>query len=173
MRRIHEHPLRTLLSLLLLAMLAVQPATGDDALDIVYSSDGGGSIETIDGVRVTTLRGNVHIRQGNSRLWGDEATLEQDPVSGEMIRARVRGFPARFEYQSDDDAELIEGHSERIDYFTAAQNGEVHTIIEFSGDASFNRGRTALQCAEISHTLETGATSSPGPCSGVLAPQDQ
>lgn len=162
--------------LLCIALLLTMPhllADDDEAREIIYSSDGGGSIETVDDIRITTLRGNVQIRQGNSQLWGDEATLEQNPVSGDMIRASVHGSPARFEYQSGDDPELIHGQSERIDYFTEEQNGNLVTVIEFSGEASFTRGRTALRCAEIRHVLETGATSSPGPCSGVLGPQDQ
>lgn len=143
-----------------------------DEQEIIYSSDGGGSIETVDGIRITTLRGNVHIQQGNSQLWGDTAVLEQDPVSGDMIRARVRGSPARFEHQSGDSPELINGQSNSIDYFVQSQGDMLVTVIEFTGNASFSRGRTALECAEIRHILETAATESPGPCSGVLAPRE-
>ncbi|MDP2380407.1 MAG: hypothetical protein Q8M35_07980, partial [Pseudohongiella sp.] len=63
-------PLRTLLALAL-ALLYVTPLTdvtaaqlSDTTEDIVYSADGGGSIETIENTRTTTLRGNVRIQQG-------------------------------------------------------------------------------------------------------------
>ncbi|MBU2098478.1 MAG: hypothetical protein KKD00_06925, partial [Gammaproteobacteria bacterium] len=36
----------------------------------------------------------------------------------------------------------------------------------------FLRGRTALECVEIKHVVETGATDSPGPCVGVFAPAE-
>lgn len=158
--------------LLLAAVSQAQAQPRDE--DVEYSSDGGGSIETVDGVRITTLQGNVNITRGQTRITGDTATLEQDPDSGELQHVTVTGDPARFRRETEDAENPITGHSDTIHYFTRDNDdGETETIVEFVGSASFTRGRTALQCSEIRHVVETEATDSPGPCSGVVTPQDQ
>jgi len=174
-------PLRTLLALAL-ALQSVTPLTAvtvaqlsDTTEDIVYSADGGGSIETIKNTRTTTLRGNVRIQQGLIVIVGDTARLEQDTVTGDLIRVTVEGQPARFTREAEISSETITGSSAQIIYYNQANaNGapaSLLSVVEFVGDASFLRGRTALQCVAIKHIVETGATDSPGPCSGVLAPQ--
>lgn len=143
--------------------------------DILYSADGGGSIETSGDVRTTVLRTNVRIQQGHVTIFGNTATLEQDTLTGDLIRVTVEGLegePARFsrETQSAED-EPINGHSHQIVYYNEPGDGDnLLSVVEFVGDANFTRGRTALQCARIKHIVESGATESPGPCSGILAP---
>lgn len=166
-----------LLSLCCLVLPAVVPAAiapSDSTEDILYSADGGGSIETVGNVRTTTLRGNVRIQQGLITIFGDTATLEQDVSSGDLIRVTVEGEPARFVRDAEDSAETINGSSARIVYYnqpdTRSDNQALLSVVEFQGQASFTRGRTALECSQIKHIVETGATDSPGPCSGVLAP---
>jgi len=157
-----------LFPLMAAAAIAAQVDSGED---IEYSSDGGGTIENIDGMRVTTLRGNVHVRQGESRLWGDTARLEQDPETGDIVRVTVEGTPARFERRLAADADMVQGSSESIVYYLDRSREPQQTIIEFIGDARFTSGRTALQCVLIRHFLESETTESTGPCSGVLAPR--
>lgn len=154
-----------------LAAMALSAMAADTEENIEYSSDGGGSIEIIDGLRVTTVRGNVHIRQGESQLWGDTARIEQDPDSGLILRVVVDGSPARFERRPSPGAEIIHGTSDRVLYFSEQLNDISRTVVEFIGTARFTSGRTELQCAEIKHFLESGTTESTGPCSGVLAPR--
>lgn len=153
------------------ALLAAAALT-DVREDIIYSADGGGSIETVETTRTTTLRGNVRIQQGLVTIYGDTARLEQDTTTGDLIRVTVDGQPARFTRESEDPAvETIFGSSAQIVYYnepgTAA---DLLSVVEFIGEASFQRGRTGLECARIKHIVETGATDSPGPCSGVFAP---
>lgn len=143
--------------------------------DILYSADGGGSIETAGEVRTTVLRTNVRIQQGHVTIYGNTATLEQDTVTGDLIRVTVEGLegqPARFSREVlEADDEPINGHSHQIIYYNESGAGDnLLSVVEFVGDANFTRGRTALQCARIKHIVESGATESPGPCSGVLAP---
>ncbi len=159
---------------MLLAIPDGMPEAAEPRQDINYRADGGGSIETVDGVRVTTLEGNVRITHGDSRLEGNRATLRQDPESGEFQQATVSGSPARFRWTDADGGEPIVGHSETIHYFigSAEDSDNGQTVVEFSGNASFTRGRTSLQCRQIRHVLETGTTDSPGPCSGVVSPED-
>ncbi len=157
-----------LFPLMATATIAAQVDSGED---IEYRSDGGGTIENIDGMRVTTLRGNVHVRQGESQLWGDTARLEQDPETGDILRVTVEGAPARFERRLAADADMVQGSSDSIVYYLDRSRDPQQTIIEFIGDARFTSGRTALQCVLIRHFLESETTESTGPCSGVLAPR--
>jgi lipopolysaccharide export system protein LptA len=147
-------------------------APSDISEDIIYNSEGGGSIESIGDVRVTTLRVNVRIRQGLTEIFGDTARLEQNIDTGDLIRVTVEGSPARFVRAAPDDSLSITGHSTSIVYYNQVLENvtEPVSVVEFLGDANFNRGRTALQCSQIKHIVETGSTDSPGPCSGILAP---
>lgn len=141
--------------------------------DILFFADGAGSIEPSGTSRITTLRDNVRFRQGLIEILGDTARLEQDINTGELIKVTVEGDPARFSRAAEDSVDTITGHSQSIVYYNETINGEVFSVVEFIGNASFNRGRTAFECTQIKHIIETGATDSPGPCSGLLAPTSQ
>jgi lipopolysaccharide transport protein LptA len=166
----------TLLTLgLATSLYAASPDLPDSQQDIIYSADGGGSIETRDTVRITTLRGNVRIQQGLITIFGETASLEQNTSTGELIRVIVAGSPARFSREPDQSmGEIINGSSQTIIYYNQLDpelNAQI-SVVEFIGDARFTRGRTALQCSSIKHIIDTAATDSPGPCSGILAPVD-
>lgn len=159
----------------LLYLVAAAPATGqltDRDEDITYSADGGGNIMIRDGLRVTTLQGNIEIRQGNTHLYGDTATLEQDPDTGDVIRVTVEGSPARFARDASGGRDRITGHSETLVYAVDEREEGPVAVIRFVGEATFNSGRTVLRCAEIRHLPESGETISTGPCSGTVAPGD-
>jgi len=174
MTRLTDSTLPTLAAVLLTLMVsAAEGASLRLDEDILYRADGGGTIEIINGLRVTTLRGNVHVQQGGSELWGDIARMEQDPDSGEILRVILDGSPARFRRQEADDEETIEGHSDQIHYYTESVGELTQTVVEFIGEATFSRGRTAIQCAEIRHYVESGTTDSSGPCSGIVAPRTE
>jgi lipopolysaccharide transport protein LptA len=157
-------------------LLYAQAMLDDSSSDIFFSADGGSSLETVGTTRITTLRGNVRIQQGAVEILGNLARVEQDAATGELIKVTVEGEPAHFSRQSTDAADTITGFSDSIVYYneTAPADAEqaLYSVVEFIGDANFNRGRTALQCAMIKHIVETGASDSPGPCSGVFAPSD-
>ena len=150
-------------------------AHADTTEDLIVNTDGGGSIETVGTTRITTFRTNVRIQRGMVTIYGDTARLEQDIETGDLIRVTVEGQPARFTRDGEAGAETINGNSAQIVYYNepasagSSPDGLV-SVVEFIGDASFQRGRTALQCVQIKHIVETGATDSPGPCSGVFAP---
>lgn len=171
--------LYSLLFVCLLGMPAVslaQVSQEDSNSDIFFSADGGSSLETVGTTRITTLRGNVQIKQGAVEILGNLARVEQDAASGELIKVTVEGEPARFSRESPDVADTITGFSDSIVYYNEPAPIEAEqtlfSVVEFIGDANFNRGRTALQCAMIKHIVETGASDSPGPCSGVFAPSE-
>lgn len=130
-----------------------------------YRADGETTIETINGLRVITLRQNVFVRQNQVELTGDVAVLEYN-LDNELQQVRLTGAPANFQQQPQADTPPITGFSDTIVYKTGAES-----IVEFIGDANFNQPGTALQCAEIRHVIETGATSGQA-CSGSLSPQN-
>lgn len=166
----------TALFLGLLVSTSLKAAALNDANeDLRVNADGGGSIETVENIRITTLRNNVRIQQGLVTIYGDTARLEENVVTGELIRVIVEGQPARFVRAAELSAEVINGSSLQIIYYNeppaagSATTGLL-SVVEFVGEANFLRGRTALECVEIKHVVETGATDSPGPCVGVFAP---
>lgn len=167
MNRTGPSALLVWLCVLSLTATAQTPASDED---ITYSADGGGNIIVRDGLRITTLQGNVEVRQGITQLYGDTATLEQDPDSGDIVRVIVEGSPARFARDATEGSSRITGHSESITYYTESGEDGPVTAIRFSGNATFNSGRTALQCVEIRYLPDTGETTSTGPCSGTVAP---
>jgi lipopolysaccharide transport protein LptA len=171
-RRGPGYPVAAWLLLLCLLPLAVTGQTPASDEDITYSADGGGNIIIRDGLRVTTLQGNVEIRQGITQLYGNTATLEQDPDTGDIVRVIVEGTPARFARDATEDSPRITGSSESITYYTERGDNGPMTAIRFQGNATFNSGRTALQCVEIRHLPDTGETTSTGPCSGTVAPSE-
>jgi lipopolysaccharide transport protein LptA len=170
-------------SSLLFAQAAIAPAGQDSQTesnvaaqagnDILFFADGAGSIEPSGNTRITTLRDNVRFNQGLVEIFGDTARLEQDIQTGELIKVTVEGHPARFSRSGQDSVDTITGHSASIVYYNESVNGALVSVVEFFGNASFNRGRTAFQCSQIKHIIESGATESPGPCSGLLAPTTQ
>ena len=160
------------LAFVLPSLAAVAPS--DSTERIGYWSDGGGTIQTEGNVRTMTLRVNVRIEQGMVTIYGDTATVIQNTETGEPIRATVHGEPARFTREAPLASETITGSSDTIIYYNepGATAEALLSVVEFVGEASFTRGGTALECSEIKHVIETAATDSPGPCSGVFAPDE-
>ena len=156
------------LALALAACTTLSPASGLFAQQAEgaheYRADGETTIETINGVRVITLRRNVFVRQNEVELTGDIAVLEYN-LDNELQQVRLTGTPANFQQQPSTDSSPITGYSDTINYYAGADS-----VVEFIGSASFNQPGTTLQCAEIRHVIETGATSGQA-CSGSLSPQ--
>jgi len=129
-----------------------------------YRADGETTIETINGVRVITLRDNVFVRQNAVELTGNVAVLEYN-LDNQLQKVTLTGAPARFQQEAKDSSEAMSGYSDTIHYFAGAES-----IVEFIGTASFTQPGTSLLCDQIRHTIETGATSGQA-CSGSLSPQ--
>jgi len=130
-----------------------------------YSAEGETTIETINGLRVITLRDNVFVSQGDIELTGDIAVLEYNQ-SNQLQQVRVTGTPANFEQQASASTDIVTGNSEIINYYASTEG-----VVEFIGSANFNQPGTTLSCAQIRHTITTGATSGQA-CSGSLSPQN-
>lgn len=164
----------TTLLLSLIPGIALAAALSDVNEELIVNTDGGGSIETVGNTQITTFRVNVRIQQGLVTIFGDSARLERDTVTGDLIRVIVEGTPARFVRQAEITTDIINGSSLQIIYYNQAPTDggieDLLSVVEFVGKANFARGRTTLECVEIKHIVETGATDSPGPCVGVFAP---
>ncbi|MES3007774.1 MAG: LptA/OstA family protein [Pseudomonadota bacterium] len=129
-----------------------------------YSADGETTIETVNGLRIITLRDNVTVHQNDVELKGDQAILEYN-LDNQLQTVRLTGSPASFQQLADGTAEPLTGSSETINYYAGGES-----VVEFIGSANFNQTGTALQCAQIRHVIESGATSGQA-CSGSLSPQ--
>lgn len=130
-----------------------------------YSADGETTIETVNGLRVITLRDNVFVRQGDIELTGDVAVLEYNQTN-QLQQVRLTGTPANFEQRANNDTDVVTGNSDTINYYAGTEG-----VVEFIGSANFNQPGTTLNCAQIRHTILTGATSGQA-CSGSLSPQN-
>lgn len=128
-----------------------------------YSADGETTIETVNGLRVITLRDNVFVRQNNIELTGDVAVLEYNQ-NNQLQQVRVTGVPANFEQKAAQPNDVVTGNSETINYYAGLES-----VVEFIGSANFIQPGTTLRCAQIRHTIESGATSGQA-CSGSLSP---
>jgi len=129
-----------------------------------YPADGETTIETVDGLRVITLRDNVFVRQNAVELTGNVAVLEYN-LENQLQKVTLTGTPARFQQESDNPSAAMSGYSDTINYFAG-----LDSVVEFIGTASFTQPGTSLLCAQIRHAIETGATSGQA-CSGSLSPQ--
>lgn len=129
-----------------------------------YSADGETTIETVNGLRVITLRNNVFVRQNDIELTGDVAVLEYNQ-NNQLQQVRVTGTPANFEQKAERASDAVNGNSETINYYAGLES-----VVEFIGSANFLQPGTTLRCAQIRHTIESGATSGQA-CSGSLSPQ--
>jgi len=159
----NSKPVLAFLSLCLycLASLSVAQEAGQSH---EYSADGETNIETVNGLRVITLRDNVFVRQGDIELTGDIAVLEYNQ-SNQLQQVKLTGTPANFEQLANVDSDVVTGDSETINYYAGTEG-----IVEFIGNAHFNQPGTTLNCDQIRHTIETGATSGQA-CSGSLSSQ--
>ncbi len=129
-----------------------------------YRADGETTIETVNGLRVITLRDNVFVRQNDIELAGDQAILEYN-LDNQLQTVRLTGSPASFQQLPDGESAPLTGSSETINYYAGSES-----VVEFIGSASFNQPGTTLQCAQIRHVIESGATSGQA-CSGSLSQQ--
>ncbi len=126
-----------------------------------YRADGETTIETVNGLRVITLRDNVLVRQNDIELTGDQAVLEYS-LDNQLQTVRLTGSPASFQQQADGETAPLSGSSDTINYYAGNES-----MVEFIGKANFNQPGTTLQCAQIRHVIESGATSGQA-CSGSL-----
>lgn len=130
-----------------------------------YSADGETTIESVNGLRVITLRDNVFVRQESIELRGDVAVLEYNQ-DNQLQQVTVTGAPANFEQKAAQQSDVVSGNSATINYYAGLES-----VVEFVGDANFIQTGTTLHCAQIRHSIETGATSGQA-CSGSLSPQN-
>jgi len=147
-----------------LALATAQNFAQEAAGSHEYSADGETTIETVNGLRVITLRDNVFVRQNNIELTGDVAVLEYNQ-NNQLQKVQVTGVPANFEQKAEQANDVVNGDSDTINYYAGLES-----IVEFIGSANFAQPGTTLRCAQIRHTIESGATSGQA-CSGSLSPQ--
>lgn len=129
-----------------------------------YRADGETTIETVNGLRVITLRENVFVRQDDMELTGDVAVLEYN-ANNELQQVQLTGGPANFEQLGNAETEPLTGNSETINYYAGDE-----ATVEFIGSARFNQPGTTLACERIRYVIESGATTGQA-CSGSLTPQ--
>lgn len=134
--RSFTHPARAALYMVLLCLSLPLMALESDRQEPLEVS--ANSTDGTLGDGVTTLRGNVDIRQGTLRITADEAEVKK--VDGKVSSVTFRGQPA-FLQQEIEEQGLVQATANTIDYqvasglVTLAGNADVkHPQYQISGD---------------------------------------
>lgn len=134
--RLSTRPARTALYLVLLCLSLPLPALESDRQEPLEVS--ANSTDGTLGDGVTTLRGNVDIRQGTLRITADEAEVTK--VDGKVSSVTFRGQPAHLQQEIEEQG-LVQATANTIDYqvasglVTLAGSADVkHPQYQISGD---------------------------------------
>lgn len=102
---------------------AAQALKSDAAQPVKISADRWDHKGAANGDRGTSVySGHVIITQGSIRITADKATLTLN--NGKLDKALIVGNPATF-YQSQENAQPIRGHAQKIDYDARANTIEL------------------------------------------------
>ena len=142
--------------------LSVSGQESDLDQPIIYTSQGGSTSRTENGVRTVTLENQVTITQGSLELTGDQAVYESDAESGTIQLITVTGAPAHYRQASDETGEMIEGDSDSIHYYVEGDEA----VVEFIGSATLTRTNDILSCASIKYYTDSRFTETTGPWRG-------
>ncbi len=168
------HPNRPLLGLLLLSLLALQPAIArqDDRqkpMDLHATSTDGYNMPNT----VTTLTGNVVAVQGTLKMTGDKALLNIDGDT-QISHIHVIAAPGKLAHieQIDDAGNLMTGDADTLDY------DNINGIAVLTGHAVVHQqGRGESHGDKLTYNTQTqqmtGTSGSDGQVHMVILPKPQ
>lgn len=159
-----------LLSALLMSALTPALALEADAQqEIEYSSDGGSSMRLEGGSRIWVLTDNVNVTQGSLQITGDEAIIELDAQSNELLRVTVHGSPVHYQQQLDETGARVTGSSLTLELYRDS-TGE-GMVIELVGEASIASPDTTMSCTSITYLADQDLIrEAEGRCQGSFSP---
>ncbi len=153
-----------------LAWGAVAPALENDSGQAIeWSADGDSSLSMENGVRQLHMADNVTITRGSLEIRGDQALIEYSTETNELNRVTVRGAPANYRQNLDEDGGLVTGSGDTILFYTDADG---NTVIELVGNAGIRSRDMDTRCESIVYVTELELIRASGNCAGAFAPRN-
>lgn len=140
----------------------------DSEQPVSWSSDGGSMTRIENAVRIVEINDNVSVTQGTLEIRGNQAIIELDAETGEMLRVTVTGTPVNYQQQLDEEGGLVTGTSDRMLMYSEDNGNE--TVLEFIGNAYVTSPDTTMNCAAILYRANQNLFNGTGPCQGSLVP---
>ncbi len=133
--------------------------------NVDWSADGNSTMTIEGSIRRLNLNDNVRVTQGTLVILGDNATLEYDEPTRELIRVTVHGTPVRYSQDLASPGSSVKGNSNTIVLYSQEGSGE--TVVELTGNAYIESPDTTLSCASIVYLPALDLVpNTTGPCVG-------
>lgn len=159
----------SLSTLMLSTLTPVAALEADAQQEIEYSSDGGSSMHLEAGSRIWVLTDNVNVTQGSLQITGDEAIIELDAESNELLRVTVHGSPVHYQQQLDNTGALVTGSSLTLELYR--DNTDEGMVIELIGEAKIASPDTTMSCTSITYLADRNLIrEAEGRCQGSFSP---
>lgn len=162
--------LRLLLSATTLLGFTQSVALESDAgQEIKFASDGGSTMRLEGTSRIWIWTDNVIMTQGSLEITGDEAILELDAETNDMLRVTMHGSPVTYQQQLDDSGSMVTGSSLTIEFYE--DDTDQGMVIELIGEASIASPDTTMNCASITYLADRDLIrEAEGRCQGSFSP---
>jgi len=162
--------LRLLLSTAtLLGAIQIAALESDAEQEIKFQSDGGSTMRLEGESRIWVWTENVVVTQGSLEITGDEAILELDAETSEMLRVTVHGSPVTYQQQLDETGALVTGSSLTIEFYRDDVDQDL--VIELTGEAKISSPDTTMSCASITYLADRDLIrDAEGRCQGSFSP---
>lgn len=159
-----------LMSTIVLSALTPAIALEADAQqEIEYSSDGGSSMRLEEGSRIWVLTENVIVTQGSLQITGDEAIIELDAQSNELLRVTVHGSPVHYQQQLNDTGARVTGSGLTLELYRDSPDEGM--VIELVGEARISSPDTTMSCTSITYLADRNLIrEAEGRCQGSFSP---
>lgn len=141
----------------------------DTQQEIVWSAAGGSTMRLEGNIQIWELNDNVNVTQGTLKITGDQAVIELDAESNDLLRVTVNGTPVNYQQQLDESGALVTGSSLSIEFYRDSTDEGM--IIELIGEAKIASPDTTMNCAAITYLADRDLIrEAQGPCQGSLIP---
>ena len=158
--------------LILVSLCSLSPLLAlesDSRQEISWSADGGSTLRMEGNSQIWELNDNVNVTQGSLKISGNQAIIELDAETNELIRVTVNGSPVNYQQQLDDSGAMVIGSSLSIEFYRDSTDQGL--IIDLIGDARIASPDTTMNCAAITYLADRDLIrEAQGPCQGSLIP---
>lgn len=158
-------------AMMVIGLSQVSALESDAEQEIEFSSDGGSTMRLEGSSRIWVWTENVIMIQGSLQITGDEAILELDAETGEMVRVTVNGTPVTYQQQLDNSGAMVTGSSLTIEFYE--EEADQGMVIELIGEARISSPDTTMNCTSITYLADRDLIrEAEGRCQGSFSPSN-